>query len=261
MTIYEDGESGLQKMISWANKGRGWANYDIGKSYSEGVDGLPLDHVKAHKHFKLASEQGFDKSMTDLGVCYIQGEGCKRDLHAARLWFEKASELDNAKAMCYLSYFLSNSEYGFTLDIQRAKKLILRSAELGFPQAQQKCGSYYWKGEAGFEVDLGKAIEYLTQAADQGEVDSMMGLAIVLMEKAEGEHGRLDIPGASPLPLAINWMRRGGKLGDDEAKRRANLTIEHMMKTKCANCDVLSVQPTKTVQLRHCAKCKVEMSD
>jgi len=65
----------------------------------------------------------------------------------------------------------------------------------------------------GICVDLTKAIHWLTQAANQGEVNSMMALGTVLLEDAESRLGDLGITGDSPLPLAINWMRRGGKLG------------------------------------------------
>ena len=186
---YKDGKNALEKYFDWSKKGRGWASYSIAKRYSEGGDGLPRNVKKAYHYFTLAAEQGDNKGMTDLGVVYIEGEGCKRDLVAAKKWLEAATECENAKAMCYLSFFLSSDEYGFELDMTKAKALLLRSAELGFPQAQEKAGAFYWKGERGFDVDLTKAIHWLTRAANQGEVNSMMALGTVLLEDAESRLG------------------------------------------------------------------------
>lgn len=216
-----------------------------------------MNKAKAFRHFQLAAEQGDNKAMTDLAIVYVQGEGCQRDLNAAKQWLEAASKLENAKAMCLLSFFLSATEYGFDLDFPRAKDLILRSAELGFPDAQAKCGWYYLNGEKGFEADLDKAIDYLSQASEQGDVDSMMELGAALMKQAERDHGQLNLPGHSPMPLAINWMRRGGKLGDDQAKRRANLTVEHFMKKSCAGCGAPSADNGGSVPLKNCVRCKV----
>ena len=52
-------------------------------------------------------------------------------------------------------------------------------------------------------------------------------------------------------------MRRGGKLGDEQAKHRANVTVEHLMKKACANCGQPSIENGGSAQLKTCAKCKV----
>lgn len=151
----------------------------------------------------------------------------------------------------------SSTEFGVELDIPKAKQLILRSAELGFPQAQEKLGMYYGNGERGFDKDLTKAGQWLTQSSEQGEDNSFMALGIVLMEKAESQYGVLNITGKSPLPRAINLMRRGGKLGDKEAERRAKVTVEHFTKEECGHCGQPSIDNGGSAHLKTCAKCKV----
>lgn len=118
-------------------------------------------------------------------------------------------------------------------------------------------GVGYWKGELGFDVDLPKAILWLTQASEQWDVDCMMPLAMVLMERQETQYGTLNVIGDPPMPLAVNWMRKAGKLGDEEAERRAKVTIKHVMKKNCTNCGIPDVDNGGSAHLMHCAKCKV----
>ena len=255
--FFRDGESEFEKYKKWSRKGKGFASYMIGKIYTEGAPDCKQDFFKAFEYFKLASEQGNDKAMTDLGVCLIQGEGCKADFKKAKTWFEIAARKENAKAMCYLAYFLADPQFGFIVDFRKAQSLLLRSATLGFPPAQERIGLGYWKAEYGYPKDLDRAADYLQQAADQGEVSSMLALAQVLLEKAEVEHGSLNVMGESPMPRAINWMRRAGRLGDSEADRRAKVTVDFFMKKNCMNCGAVSADCGGTAKLRHCAKCKV----
>ncbi len=59
---------------------------------------------KAFLAFEKAAELGDDFAMTELGVLYKYGRGCKLNYKKAQQYFEKAAELGNSKAAYCLGY-------------------------------------------------------------------------------------------------------------------------------------------------------------
>lgn len=70
------------------------------------------------KELEMAAKNGSSASQTELGLCYLFGNGIKVDNKKAQEWFEKAVVQNNADAMFWL---------GYMYDTNRAKKVKLAS--------------------------------------------------------------------------------------------------------------------------------------
>src|SRR5436190_6043121 len=74
-----------------AEKGDSAAQADLGICYING-DGVKKDLQEALKWFRKAAEQGNPAGQQNLGMCYYQGEGVPKNLAEAAKWFRKAAE-------------------------------------------------------------------------------------------------------------------------------------------------------------------------
>lgn len=70
------------------------------------------------KELEMAAKKGSSASQTELGLCYLFGNGIKVDNKKAQEWLEKAIAQNNADAMFWL---------GYMYDTNRAKKVKLAS--------------------------------------------------------------------------------------------------------------------------------------
>lgn len=87
----------------------------------------------------------------------------------------------NAESLNVMSHKL---EYGIGVkkNLKRSYELRLKSAEMGYKEAQFLLGCIYL-GETGYPPNHEKAVYWLTKAADQGEFMAMLHLAEILHKK------------------------------------------------------------------------------
>lgn len=63
---------------------------------------MPQKREEAYRHFLSAAERGHRASMLAVAACYLTGHGTERDLAAARSWYRKLAEVENAKTRHFL---------------------------------------------------------------------------------------------------------------------------------------------------------------
>src|SRR4051812_21673675 len=73
-----------------AEKGDAAAQADLGICFING-DGVKKDLQEAIKWFRNAADQGNPAGQQNLGMCYYQGEGVPKNLAEAAKWFRKAA--------------------------------------------------------------------------------------------------------------------------------------------------------------------------
>ncbi|XP_076160693.1 HMG-coA reductase degradation 3 isoform X2 [Ptiloglossa arizonensis] len=114
-----------------AKKGDTQAQVGLGQLHYQGGRGVPLDRVRAMHYFQHAADAGNHVAMAFLGKIYLEGNDIvKQDNETAYKYFKKA-------------------------------------AELGNPVGQSGLGLMYLYGR-GVERDTTKALQYFSQAAEQG---------------------------------------------------------------------------------------------
>ena len=84
-------------------------------------------------------------------------------------WLQKAVDQNNAEAQYLMSeLYLTPEEYGLKPDDEKAKKLLLKSAEQDFSIAQLAAGMRYKAGVNGFSKDLVQAKMWFEKAVSTG---------------------------------------------------------------------------------------------
>ncbi len=91
----------LPKAMEWyqqaATAGNAHAQYIIGLAYLDGTQGLPENYESAVKWLKLAAGQDHVDAMLMLSACYSTGKGTPVNDELARVWKQRALELNNQR--------------------------------------------------------------------------------------------------------------------------------------------------------------------
>ncbi|KZT42734.1 HCP-like protein [Sistotremastrum suecicum HHB10207 ss-3] len=66
------------------------AIYEVGQSFFQGW-GVARDRTMAVNYFTLAARLGDMDAQQDLGFCYANGKGCKKDKKEAARWYRAAA--------------------------------------------------------------------------------------------------------------------------------------------------------------------------
>lgn len=89
------------------------------------------------KNLISLAESGDKEAQTELGVCYIKGDGVELDLKKAVLWWQKAADQNYAEAQYYLGLCYVNGS-GIEKNNKKAKELWTKAAENGNKKAKTK---------------------------------------------------------------------------------------------------------------------------
>ena len=130
-----------------------------------------------------AELEGDTEAWWDIGVCYRDGLGVKKDMKKALQWFEKAANrnYDNACVSLGDLYY-----YGQEVkqDYKKAFELYSRALRRNLPDAQYRLGLCNYLGH-GTKQNKTLAVEWFKKAADQLEPNSQYMLG-ECYEKGEG---------------------------------------------------------------------------
>jgi TPR repeat protein len=99
------------------------------------------------------------KSMINLAIMHMKGQGCEQSYSLAKNWFLKAAEHDNLQALNSLAIFYEKGMDG-EVDVDKALQYYKRAADLGSVESQLKAGMLY--REKGKNL---QAMRYLITAA------------------------------------------------------------------------------------------------
>lgn len=144
----------LESAIELGNKE---AHYLLGKCYQFGI-GVDVDYQKAFKHYTLADNaQGFKA----LGLCYLHGICCEKNVELAIAYLEKSVELGGIGSTCILGTLYYEGKE-IPKDEEKAFYYFNLGVEKGSKDAHYLLGKIYLK------YDYTRGIEYLQKAIKLG---------------------------------------------------------------------------------------------
>lgn len=211
-----DEEEAHDWFLKAARQGHARSQFEVGFDYATGR-GVATDYQEALTWYTRAAKQGHASAAHNLGVMYMDGQGVPQDLTRAVEYLEKAIELsDHPDSHAILGGLYAGLAEGtlysdpddFQTDIPRAHKHWHLAAENGHAGTQFVLGREYMKGGDRLEVerDPARAVQWMQQAAEQGESNALRSL----MQWAEEE----EIPEAQ-YQMGLNY--RDGVLPDHAA--------------------------------------------
>jgi TPR repeat protein len=129
-------------------------------------NGLAVDQSKSREWMEKAARQGHRYAMMDMGAYWLSGHGGPKDPKTALDWYLKAAELGEGEAQ-YMVAAMYNGDRGLPADEVKSRFWAKRSAENGNARGQYAYSLDLLKhGQTKEENKL--AIEYLRRSADQG---------------------------------------------------------------------------------------------
>ncbi|MFV0295009.1 MAG: tetratricopeptide repeat protein, partial [Hyphomicrobiaceae bacterium] len=152
-----------------AAKGDPSAQLEIGSRFSDG-QGVRRDLASAAVWYKRSAMQGNAVAQYRLAAQYERGLGVKADPVQARAWYQRAAEKGNIKAMHNLAVMLAGSNSGIP-DYRTAAHWFREAADRGLADSQYNLGILL---ESGFGVakDPVSALKWFMLAAKGGDMDA-----------------------------------------------------------------------------------------
>jgi TPR repeat protein len=157
----------MNSLLQQANCGDSHAQFKIAEAAYHGGD-----YETAHGWFLKAAQAGQIQAQTNIGVLYMEGEGCELDLEEAKRWLLQAAERGESNAMLYLACLLVTNpkSRGETTTPQAQKdgaRWMRIAAQQEMPDAVTRLGYLYWHG-LGVEKDAAKALKYYEKGVRMG---------------------------------------------------------------------------------------------
>jgi TPR repeat protein len=159
-----------------AEQGNSYAQYEIGRMYSNG-HGVPQNFTEALKWFRLAADQGNVKGQVALGIHYYLGQSVRRNIVEARKWFRLAADQGDSGAQAMLGSMYINGE-GVPKSYAEAMRWYRLSADQGDATGQLELGIMYHNGQ-GVPPNDAEAAKWLRLAAAQGNASARDKLAFL----------------------------------------------------------------------------------
>lgn len=179
------------------DKPNAYAAYELGRMCRDGLGTVP-DKAASDEWYRRAY-QGFlaiERNMADdklyyrLGQMNLTGTGTEVNIPQARLYFEKAAELDNPDALYGLGkLYLRKGSDGY--DPQKAVDVLIEAARRGHEFAQYTLGKLFLKGEE-VPKNVDYALRWLTEAAEQKNpyAQYLLGKTFLMGEDVEQDAAR-----------------------------------------------------------------------
>lgn len=159
----------------------------IAKQYKYGIV-REANPKKAAQIFNYLTYKGNSKAMVELGKCYLNGDGVRKDTKIAFLLFKKAAILGNVNAKCNLALMYQKGLNG-KANYRKAYMLYKDAALSGSVHGLYGVGYLTYKG-LGTEQNYREALKYLEEGADKGHSGCSMLLASYY---ANGYDGKQDM--------------------------------------------------------------------
>ena len=148
--------------------------YNMGMCYMNGY-GCKLDRDLALNAFRTAAEKGHPEALNNIGGFYRDGNIVRRNLALAAQFFEKSAALGNAYGQLNLALALLRGE-GVAKDERRAVELLRESVGQSNAEAMNALGMCYYIGSA-CEKSYDEAMRYYKMSASLGFAPAMENIA------------------------------------------------------------------------------------
>ena len=165
----------------------------------------------------VAADPNHARSLYGIALHYISGEGGRRDTEAASRPLRRSADLGYPPAQDKLGLMYEYGE-GFERDLRKAEALYRKAAEMKFAEAQYHLGVLYGNGE-GLARDYIESTMWLRRAAEQDHPDAQATLGRIYTEGLDG------VPKSTQE--AAKWLRLAAENGDAESQLHLGLLLEN----------------------------------
>ena len=124
----------VEQLRPWVEKGKAWAQCNLGCKYRDGIDGVEQSHQQAAELFELSASQGHAMSQYNLGCMYDNGQGVDQSYERAKEYYEVAARQGYADAQFNLGALYYNGQGVERSDIT-AREFMMKAAEQGHGNA------------------------------------------------------------------------------------------------------------------------------
>ena len=156
--------------------------FNLGMCYMQGLGCRP-DGMLAFESFRTAAELGHPEAINNIGGCYRDGLVVRQSPEMSVRWFAKSAELGNAYGQLNYALALQRGD-GVPKDEAKSIELLKAACAQGCAEAMGAYGMCYYNG-TGVEKDAELAAAWFRKAADLGFAPSMENLS-TCYEKGEG---------------------------------------------------------------------------
>ncbi len=182
-----------------AEQGDAFAQFKLGIMYQNGT-GVPKDEKQAVEWYLKSANQGNAGAQWNLGLMYRNGSGVPKDDAKALEWIKKSAEQGNTAAQFTLAHMNSG---GVSVDKAKDIEGLKKTAEQGDAVAQYNLGLMYQEGR-GVPKDGTTAFEWFSKAAEQGNIDAQLWLALLKHDMATQKAAKeREVPLAAPTGTTL----------------------------------------------------------
>ncbi|WP_024788156.1 MULTISPECIES: NifU family protein [unclassified Lebetimonas] len=167
------------------------------------------------------------KAFFNLGIFYLKGIGCKKDIKKAKEYFKKAAEFNEAKAFFYLANIYEkennkkyieyyekaaelndkNAQFKLALyykdkDTEKSMKYFIKAAHNGHPQAQQ---IVTYVSNKDLNTDLNEKFRKLDENLQKEKIINLLQNEIVPVLQKDG--GGIELVKYIPGDIPEIWLR------------------------------------------------------
>jgi len=120
-------EEHFDRARGWADKGKTWAQADLGDNYRTG-QGVEQSYEKAIEYYTLAIQQDDPNAMAGLADMYHHGEGVTKSIEKANELYTRAANQGHATAQCNVGNVFYRGDEGFDQSNERAREWFIKAA-------------------------------------------------------------------------------------------------------------------------------------
>src|SRR5207248_327759 len=136
-----------------------------------------------------------------MGYLYFTSAPVEKD--ESRAWLERSAAKDHPEALYYLSRLGHSFDFGPPED-EAHRRLLIRAAELEFPEAQRDLGCFCAIGEGGFPKDPTLGRLWYGRAAAQDHADAQYNFGFMLLSARAGQRTQtLGLNGSAERPRRV----------------------------------------------------------
>ena len=135
-----------------------------------------MSQTKYEKYIDAAN-QGDAEAQYQIGMCYREGTGVRKNMKMSAQWFTKSAEQGHAKAQFQIGWAYNFKVYVVKPDREQALYWMTKSAEQGCVEAQEALGMNFYS-DFGMSPNPSKAFYWLTKAAEQGSTNVLHNLGV-----------------------------------------------------------------------------------
>ncbi len=240
----DDSQKIRAKVLEHANKGRAWAQTKIGNCYSNEMVGkkygIPFDKEKGLHFLKQAADQRYSDALYEMAMSFFPPE---RDEPKHIHYMKEAADLGHPLAQNALG-----DAYKRQKDDKGRLHYITLAASQGDADACNKLGSLFMSGKSGLSKSLILAKHYYGKSLKDTETlyESQYqyfaySFSIALYQLSCEHYEILEIPGHSPIPKTLFWLRKALEsdslttMWTNSVKKQLS-QLENKAKSHCANC-------------------------